>query len=314
MKKSFAIAGTAIIAGVLAMQPIAANAACANYAIWTQDGESGEVKKWSTDGTLLDTLQTDIDASDIAVSSDLTEILAFDGSDLKGYSTSTGALESTNPVTGSFSGGGAGAGVISGGKILTDGPGAGDSAGIVSVDLTTYAATSWADLEDADASVPVGVRGGGWSVAGDILQLPDNDILVVAENLTAYLDGVVLLRIDKNDPTSITAVGVVPVSDDAVWGAARAGDDMFLATASGRLLKLASVPTTASLNPVSTTEIVTGGGTFWGAAGSDDSTEGNASCELAETGADQGPLGLAAAALISAGAAALMIRRRTARS
>ena len=315
MKKALAIAGTAVIAGLLAMQPVAANAACANYAIWTQDGGSGEVKKWSTDGTLLTTIQTGIDAGDIAVSSDLTKIFAFTNGGLDAYSATTGAFESANPITGgSLTGSGAAAGVISGGKILTDAEGPADSSVIVSVDLATYAGTDWADLADADASVPVGLRGGNWTVAGDVLQLPDNDILVVASNSTVYADGVILLRINKTTPTQITAVGVV-ASDVDVWGAGRGGDDIFLATETGDLLKLASLPTAASLDPVATTTVVTGQGSFWGAAGSDDSTEGNAVCKqeaLPDTGLDLTAAGVIAFSVIAAGGIALLIRRRVA--
>jgi hypothetical protein len=310
LNKTLAIAGTALIAGVLAMQPAAANAVCANQAIWTQDGSSGELKKWSTDGTLLDTIDAGIQAFDIAISSDLTTIFAFESGALSAYSATTGVFDSANPIIGgSPTGGGAGAGVVSGGKILTDAEGTGSSSVLVSVDLTTFAGTDWAELDDADASVPVGLRGGGWGVAGDILQLPNNDILVVATNYTVYSDGVILLRINKTTPTQITAVGVVAVSG-SVYGAARAGDDIFLATDAGNILKVASIPTAASLNPIAATQIVTGGGVFWGAAGSNDSTEGSATCELAETGVDSGSFGIAAAALIAAGGIALAARRR----
>lgn len=316
MKKALAIAGSVLIAGALAMQPVAANAACVNFAVWTQDGDSGEVKKWSTDGTLLTTLQTGITAGDIAVSSNLTQILAFTNSGLDAYSASTGAFETANPITGgSPTGSGAAAGVISGGKILTDASdGVSNSAVIVSVDLATYVGIDWADLQDADASVPADLRGNEWSVAGDVLQLPDNDILVVASNSSVYADGVILLRINKTTPTQITAVGVV-ASDVEVWGAARGGDDIFLATNTGDLLKLASVPTAASLDPVTTTAVVTGQGSFWGAAGSDDSTEGNAVCKqeaLPDTGLDLTAAGLIAFSVIAAGGIALMIRRRAA--
>jgi hypothetical protein len=297
------------------MQPVAANAACANFAVWTQDGDSGEVKKWSTDGTLLTTLQTGITAGDIAVSSDLTKILAFANGGLDAYSSTTGAFESTNAITGgSPTGSGAAAGVIAGGKILTDFREDEDTSSvIVSIDLSTYVGTDWAALENADASVPVGVRGGVWSVAGDVLQLPDNDILVVANNSTVYADGVILLRINKTTPTQITAVGVV-ASSDAIWGAARGGDEIFLASETGDLLKLASVPTATSLDPVTTTTVVTGQGSFWGAAGSDDSTEGNAVCQeaLADTGLDLTAAGLIAFSVIAAGGIALLIRRRAA--
>jgi len=312
MKKALAIAGSALIAGLLALQPIAANAACTNQAIWTEDGDTGLIKKWSTDGTLLSTLQTTIATHDIAVTSDLSQILTIDGLDLKGFSTTTGALESTNPVSGgSFAGQGFGLGVIAGGKLLSDAEGPGLSAVIVSIDLTTFLATDWADLDDAEASVPAGLRGGAWAVAGDMVQLPDGDVLVVAKNTTVYSDGVILLRVNKTTPTQITAVGVVAI-DALVWGAARAGDDIYLATDTGSLLKVASVPAAASLDPVASTVIVTDGGTFWGAAGSNDSTEGNAECVLADTGLDLTATGVIAFSIIAAGGIALLIRRRAA--
>jgi hypothetical protein len=312
MKKTIAFAGTVLIAGLLAMQPVAANAACDNFAIWTEDGDTGLIKKWSTDGTLLTTLQTTIATHDIAVTSDVSTILTIDGLDLKGYSTTTWALESTNAVSGgSFAGQGLGLGAIAGGKLLSDAEGPGLSAVIVSIDLTTFLATDWASLDNADASVPAGLRGGSWAVAGDMVQLPDGDILVVANNSTVYADGVILLRVNKTTPTQITAVGVV-ASGDSVWGAARGGDDIFLATNTGSLLKVASIPTTASLDPVASTAIVTGGGTFWGAAGSNDATEGNAVCALADTGLDTTATGVIAFSVIAAGGIALLIRRRAA--
>lgn len=306
MKKFTAIAGVAVTAAALVFPATAAQAVCANQAIWTQDGDSGLVKKWTTDGDLLETVNAGITASDMAISSDLKHFLAFDGQDLVEWDSTTGAIgDSTHMEGDGFQDMGAGLGVISGGKILTD-----SGTSIYSIDLSSHLAVDWADLTDADASIDLGLRGGSWEVAGDILQLPNNDILVVA--LNSNIDGIVLLRINKTDPSVITAVGTVDVGGAQIWGAARAGDDIFLATDGGSLLKLASVPTAASLAAVTTSEIVSGGGSFWGAAGSNDSTEGNATCELAETGVDTAPFGLAGAALIAAGGIALAVRRRKA--
>ena len=130
-------------------------------------------------------------------------------------------------------------------------------------------------------------------------------------NNSSVSENVILVRIDKTTTSDVTVVGTVNAGDE-VWGAARAGDDIFLATAGGSLLKVSSIPTAASLDEVTTTEIVSGGGSFWGAAGSNDSTDGNATCELAETGVDTAPMGLGAAALIAAGGIALAVRRRKA--
>lgn len=307
MKKFTAITSAALTAAALLFPATAAQAVCANQAIWTQDGDTGLVKKWSTEGDLLATIDAGISSSDMAISSDLSSFLALEGTDLASWDSTTGEPGSSNAVSGDgFGGGGAGLGVISGGKILSD-----DGNTIYMIDLTTFAAVDWADLNDADASVDAGLRGTEWGVAGDLLQLPDNDILAVAENGTVYADGVILVRIDRDTPTTVTAVGVV-ASDVEVWGAARAGDDIFLATETGDLLKVDSIPPTASLDPVATTEIVTGEGSFWGAAGSNDSTEGNATCELAETGVDAGAFGIAAIALIAAGGIAVAVRRRKA--
>lgn len=310
MKKFTTIATVAATAAAIVFPAAAAQAVCANQAIYTFDGETGEVKTWNTDGDLISTLDTTIDSPDLAISSDLQQFLAFDNNDgeLKSYNASTGALIDSNAITGTsaYGGSGAGAGVIAGGDILVD-----SGSVVVSIDLSTFVGTDFADLSDTDQSVDVALQGDTWQVAGDLLQLPDNDILAVAQNETVYADGVILVRIDPAATATPTAVGVI-ASDVDIWGAARAGDDIYLATADGALLKVASIPTSASLDPVSTTEIVSGGGSFWGAAGSNDSTEGNATCELAETGVDAASLGLVAAALVAAGGIAVVIRRRRA--
>ncbi len=311
MKKPAIFAGVALSVAALVLPATAAQAVCANQAIWTQDGTAGQVKKWSTDGELLETIDANIQSSDMAISSDLAHFLAIDSGNVLSYSATTGALESTNTITGDFSDGGAGAGVVAGGKLLAD-----SGQFVYSIDLSTFVSTNWADLTNADASVDVSLRGDSWSVAGDLLQLPDGDILAVANNGTVAPGGVVLVRIDSDSPSTVTVVGIVSI-EASVWGAARAGDDIYLATDSGSLLKLDSVPTAASVAPVVTTAIVTDGGEFWGAAGSNDSTEGNATCveaeeELAETGANTGLIGFAAAALLAAGGITFVARRRNA--
>ncbi|MFM6967881.1 MAG: hypothetical protein ACKOWN_02980 [Microbacteriaceae bacterium] len=307
MKKFAAGVTVALASGALFIPATAAQAVCANQAIWTQDGDAGVVKKWSTDGDLLATIDANIQASDMAISSDLEHFLAPSDGGIDSWNSSTGADETTIDVDWSTSSyqGGAGAGVIAGNKLLVDSDNV-----IVAVDLDTNVAADWADLADGDASVDVGLRGGSWTVAGDLLQLPDGDVLAVANN-SSVSENVILVRIDKTTTSDVTVVGTVSAGDE-VWGAARAGDDIFLATAGGALLKVASIPTAASLDEVTTTEIVSGGGSFWGAAGSNDSTDGNATCEIAETGLDAAPMGLGAAALIAAGGIALAVRRRKA--
>ena len=154
MKKFTALAGITVMAAALVIPATAAQAVCANQAVWTWDGDAGVVKKWSTDGTLLSTVTTDLNSPDMAISSDLQHFLAFDNTDgeLHSYNASTGAAESSNPITGSsaYSGSGAGAGVVAGGKILVD-----SGSVIVSIDLSTFVGTDLADLTNADASVDV---------------------------------------------------------------------------------------------------------------------------------------------------------------
>jgi hypothetical protein len=319
LKKLTSLASVAALAAALTFPIQAANAACVDQAIWTQDGDSSEIKKWSVDGTLLQTISVPggISTSDIAISSDLQKFLAPQGDQLLFWDSSTGEPLDSQTISGAEIYG-AGAGVVAGGKLLAD-----DYTTIYSIDLTTYVATVFADLNNADNSVDAGLRGFDWTVAGDLLQLPDGDILAVSSNSNVYSDGVILVRISSTNPSTVTAVGTV-ASDAAVWGAARAGDEIFLATENGSLLKVASIPTSASLDPVTTTTIVSGGGSFWGAAGSNDSTEGNATCEtpaeaapaaaLATTGAESAltlSLFAGALAIIALGGSLLISRRKT---
>jgi LPXTG-motif cell wall-anchored protein len=196
---------------------------------------------------------------------------------------------------------------------------------IRSINLSTNVSTLWADLNDADSDLPVDKQGGGWSVAGDMLQLPDGDVLVIALN-SSYQEGVnLLLRVNTTTTTDIDVVGLIDTSAQGpVYGAARAGDNIFLATAFGAILKLASLPTVVSTNPVASTEIVSeGSGGFWGAAGSNDGTAGSATCSgtpsvaiiggtegLAKTGGSEN-VGIVAGILVFATAVAgLALRRR----
>jgi hypothetical protein len=279
------------------------------------------VKQWSTDGTLLSTLPVTIDSPDFAISSELTEFYSIDNStsELVTTDAATGEFISSNAVTGVSIFSGAGAGVIATGELLID-----NDNTIVSIDTTTFIASVWADLTSADVGLPPAEQGGIWFVAGDILQLPDGDILVVATNSNIAADAI-LVRIDKTDHSRAAVVGTVSAPGVRFWGAARAGDDIYLATDVGTLLKLSSVPTAEGKADVPYTETVTGGGSFWGAAGSNDSTDGAAACaaaraadipELASTGVDAGILGslsLGAALLVGAGLVLTAVRRRTRR-
>ncbi len=276
-----------IVAATLAFATLFAPAAAANAntvdcnatAIWTQD-ESGVVKKWSKRGELLGAVQGIPASGDIAISSDLSKIVVvgFSGgsSNLTSYSATTGALvEGPTPITGA-SVSAFGSGIISGGRLLAE-----TGTQIYSVDTTTFVASEFADLTSADASVPVGNRGGFWSIAGDLLQLPDGDILAIANNFDVYSGGVILVRITATEPRQLTVVGVVETS--SIYGAARAGDEIYLASGDGKLFRVASIPSSASLLPVAVTEVTLDGEdhVFFGAAGSNDSTEGSVGCTFA---------------------------------
>ncbi len=321
MKKIVALASAILVAGGIAFPTAAAQAACANYAIWTFDGDANEVKRWSTGGDLLSTVSTTIDSPDMALSSDLTKFLAIDNSDseLKAYNSSTGDFISSHAITGGLSGSGAGAGVVASGALLID-----NGNTIYSVNLSTYASVAYADLTNADTDLPIGNQGGSWSVAGDILQLPDGDVLVLAMNSNYAETDVLIVRVNTTTTTDIDVVGIVDATGRGeIWGAARAGDDIFLATEFGALLKLASIPSTVSTNPITFTETVSGGGSFWGAAGSNDSTDGSATCsgtpsvaiveDLAKTGGSEN-VGIAAGVLVFATAVAGVVLRRRRRT
>jgi LPXTG-motif cell wall-anchored protein len=324
LKKIVALASAILVAGGIAFPTAAAQAACANYAIWTYGGgETGfEVKRWSTNGTLLSTVETTIDSPDMALSSDLTKFLAVDNNDpeLKTYNSSTGEFIAGHAITGSLTGSGAGAGVVASGALLVDAQG--DI--IYSMDLSTYNTVAYADLKNADSDLNPLNQGGSWTVAGDILQLPDGDVLVLAKNTTFNYTDVLILRVNTTTTTDIDVVGIIDATTvGEIWGAARAGDDIFLATENGALLKLASVPFAVSTGPVSFTETVSGGGSFWGAAGSNDATDGSATCSgtpsvaivggtegLAKTGGSEN-VGIVAGVLVFATAVAgLALRRR----
>jgi len=320
MKKIVALASAILVAGGIAFPTAAAQAACGNYAIWTY-ADGGEVKRWSTSGKLISTINTEINARDIALSSNLQNFLVVDTNDggLKAYNSSTGEFVSGIGITGG-TGDGTGAAVVASGNLLVD-----NIDTIRSINLSTNVSTLWADLNDATSDLPVDKQGGGWSVAGDMLQLPDGDVLVLALNSSYENWETLLLRVNSTTTTDIDVVGVIDTSDlgGPVFGAARAGDNIFLATAFGALLKLASIPTVVSTNPVALTEIVPEGGGFFGAAGSNDGTAGSATCSgtpsvaivggtegLAPTGGSEN-VGIVAGILVFATAVAgVALRRR----
>jgi hypothetical protein len=254
---------------------------CSAVAFWTMAGD-GVIKKWSTSGELLRTLSGFPYANDMAVSSDLGSIVLFSAPlELKVFDAETGLLSSgPHTVTGDLEWSGAGAGIISGNRLLVDGF---LNSTIFSVNLSTYVSELFANLSDVDDSLPLELRGAEWGIAGDLLQLPDGDILAITKPNEA-LDGTGLLRISASDPTQIIVVGILQINDE-VWGAARAGDDVYVATANGDMLRLGEIPTSASFDTVSTTRVlddqpVEG---YFGAAGSNDSTEGLTGCTSSYT-------------------------------
>jgi LPXTG-motif cell wall-anchored protein len=322
MKKIVALASAILIAGGLAFPTAAAQAACGNYAIWTYS-DGGQVKRWSTSGKLIATINTDISARDLAMSSNLQNFLVVgpDGG-LQAYNSSTGEFVSSNAITGG-TGDGTGAAVVASGNLLVD-----NNDKIRSINLSTYVSTLWADLNDADSDLPVDKQGGSWSVAGDMLQLPDGDVLVLALNSFYEPWETLLLRVDPTTTTDIDVVGVVESSSfGPIYGAARAGDSIFLASSFGALLKVTSIPTAVSTNPVAVTEIVPeGSGGFYGAAGSNDGTAGSATCSgtprvaivggadsLAKTGGSEN-VGIVAGILVFATAVAGVVLRRRRRT
>jgi LPXTG-motif cell wall-anchored protein len=323
MKKIVALASAILVAGGLAFPTAAAQAACGNYAIWTYS-DGGQVKRWSTSGKLISTINTDISARDLAMSSNLQNFLVVNsGGGLEAYNSSTGEFVSSNLITGE-TGDGAGAAVVASGNLLVDNM----SNRIRSINLSTYVSTLWADLNDADSDLPVDKQGGSWSVAGDMLQLPDGDVLVLALNTFYENWETLLLRVDPTTTTDIDVVGVVESSSfGPIYGAARAGDSIFLASSFGALLKVTSIPTAVSTNPVAVTEIVPeGSGGFYGAAGSNDGTAGSATCSgtprvaivggaegLAKTGGSEN-VGIVASILVFATAAAGVVLRRRRRT
>jgi hypothetical protein len=281
MKKRIALLfGAAIALGALVAPATIATASCADQAIWTQESD-GTIKKWSTSGELLSTLDNTIAEFDMAISSDLATIYTVSGSTLSLFDAVTGEPKGTETING-FTGSPVGGGVVAGGKLIVD-----KGELLYAIDLTNFDATVFADLSNATSSLPEEQKAGSsFSIAGDIVQHPVSGVLAIVNHLSSAGGlGLSLLRIDNADPTKVEVVGTLDV-DSAVYGAGRAGDSIFLATDSGSLYKVGTIPVTASTELLTTTLVVTDpdGVTFYGAAGSNDSTEGSAgSCESEPT-------------------------------
>jgi hypothetical protein len=198
---------------------------------------------------------------------------------------------------------------------------------LLKVDLANHrAATNFINLHDADDSlVEAGQNSGipiadqtvfnAWGLGGDVVLMADGDLLVLAWNnrfdtATGHPEASelpLLVRIHSNTTAPVTSssditltvVGTVEIPSREnetgptyAYGAGRAGDQMFIGTSNGYLLRMKNIPTSSSLEPIPFDVVVDRPGTtFGGAAGSNDFTSSNASCissrnSLANTGGD----------------------------
>ena len=227
---------------------------------------------------------------------------------------------------------------------------------LLKIDLANdRSATNWVNLHDADDSlVQAGVNSGipvaeqavvnAWGLGGDVVLMTDGDLLVIAWNNRVdtarghdeFSELPILVRIHSNtsDPvvdsqdTTATVVGRIDIpqrdGDTAstfAYGGARAGDHIFVGTSNGYLLRLGDIPSTSSLEPIAFDIVVDQPGRiFGGAAGSNDFTVSNASCEsqsaeLADTGFDAISAAGVGSVLMAIGLVAVRIRNtRTGRA
>ncbi|MEY4396580.1 MAG: hypothetical protein RLZZ40_336 [Actinomycetota bacterium] len=203
---------------------------------------------------------------------------------------------------------------------------------LLKIDLAdSRTATNWINLHDADESlIEAGQNSGfpiaeqtvfnAWGLGGDVVLMADGDVLILAwNNLFDTASGhaeasetPLLVRIHSNtsepvltsNDNTVTVVGRIdiPIRDgesgpNHAYGAGRAGDQLFIGTSNGYLLRMKDIPTTSSLDPIAFDVVVDSEGTtFGGAAGSNDFTVSNAECtssttsNLANTGVDVLPL------------------------
>lgn len=224
---------------------------------------------------------------------------------------------------------------------------------LLKIDLAnSRTASNWINLHDADDSlVQAGQNAGipiadqtsfnAWGLGGDVVLMADGDLLVVAWNnrfdtATGHAEASempLLVRIHSNtsDPvvtsnnTSSTVVGKIDIprrenetGSTYAYGAGRAGDQLFIGTSNGYLLRMKNIPITASLEPIAFDIVVDRPGTtFGGAAGSNDFTISHASCissrsSLPNTGEDLVPVASSGALLVAFGTVMLFSKRRRA--
>lgn len=225
-----------------------AAAACASDArIWVhsvQPGGINELRRYAQDGTQVGRpIPVPRVYGDIAWSSDGQTLYAvdFDGAvapSLRTLDPATGAETATVAITGAAGPAGASANALSAAADGTLLFARGNGRSIWKVDPATGVATLF-------ASFPVGVTSGG-----DFLTLPDGDILALGTTEAFPRTQGLLYRIHPD--ATVTQIGTGPVG----FGAAQAGDRIYLANNAGDLLSLDSVPTGPSTAPVSTTTVV----------------------------------------------------------
>jgi uncharacterized repeat protein (TIGR01451 family) len=97
----------------------------------------------------------------------------------------------------------------------------------------------------------------GYLASGDFLTLPDGDVLALAQSGSPAVGAFFRIHPDG----TMTEVGTGPIA----FGAAQSGSSIHLATQTGQLLNLASVPTAPSTAPLSTTVEATTGLSYFGA-------------------------------------------------
>lgn len=250
------VAATSIVVGATVLDLTSAPAAqaatvCApsNVLVNTSESPTGRLRTYDHTGALVSNVAVSRFYGDLAFNADGSLLYAVDGA----------TIYRLNPVTGA---------VLS--SVAVSGPAATHlffNAMSFAPDGRVYLGTDGAStiyLVDPATGVSA-VYGGsfppGVGAGGDFLSMPDGDLVAIGNGSPSQV-----YRISPSFVT--TQVGTVPES----WGAASQGSTVVLAGQDGVLRQLATVPTTASTSPLTTTTLATAPGVqFWGAASAQDS-------------------------------------------
>lgn len=259
---AFATAGcTAIVLPALAREVSASS--CSYYAVFATDG-SGNLYRYNQSGSQVgSTVALQAGYFDVAIDSTNGTFYGMrSNGQIDVVNISNGnILRSVNARAGFYNS----LSVLSTGMLVTA-----NSNTIVYVDPRTGATTDYFDMnliQDENGQTYT-----GWNSAGDFITQSDGSILALLSNgnVPVTTSGTIVVKITNGQGRIL---GTVPSS----WGGARVGSDLIVATSTGEIRKVTSLPTSAGRGAISTTVLASIGSGYYGATGTEDSALSNCS-------------------------------------